>query len=136
MSKADAATLDALVEGLADPTASDAPSSRRLGEDNDNDSGVMPLSIERIGPHMFSLAHYYRQNGDMMRDPDVELHRDEQGRWFPVTFQQDGGRPVYTVAIEMDAQGISGVYRRRYAELRVFMRTWLENLRAQHEGIR
>lgn len=134
MSKADAATLDALVEGLADPTESDAPSSRRMGEDSD--SGVMPLSIERIGPHMFSLAHYYRQNGDMMRDPDVELHRDEQGRWFPVTFQQDGGRPVYTVAIEMDAHGITGVYRRRYADLRDFVRTWLENLRTQHEGIK
>ena len=131
MSKADAATLDALVEGLADPTSSDEPSSRRLGEKND--SGVMPLSIERLAPHMFSLTHYYTQNGDMMRDPDVVLHRDAEGRWFPATFQQDGGMmPVYTVALEVDDRGIIGVYRRRYANLRDFMRMWLRNLREQH----
>jgi len=129
MSKSDAATLDALVEGLADPTASDEPSSRKLGKDG---GGVMALSIERIGPRMYSLAHYYVQNGDMMRDPDVELFRDEEGRWFPVSFRQDGGMPVYTVALEMDAAGITGVYRRRYASQRDFVRLWLRNLRAQH----
>ncbi len=129
MSKSDAATLDALVEGLADPMASDESSSRKLGKD---EGGVMALSIERLGPRMYSLAHYYKQNGDMMRDPDVELFRDAQGRWFPVTFRQDGGMPVYTVALEMDASGIVGVYRRRYASQRDFMRLWLRNLRAQH----
>jgi len=129
MSKSDAATLDALVEGLADPTESDESSSRKLGKD---EGGMMALSIERLGPCMYSLAHYYKQNGDMMRDPDVELFRDEQGRWFPVTFRQDGGMPVYTVALEVDAAGIVGVYRRRYASQRDFMRLWLRNLRAQH----
>ncbi len=69
MSKADAATLDALVEGLADPTTSRGRSSRQLGEAAE--SGPMPLCVERIAPQVFSLAHYYRQNGDMMRDPDV-----------------------------------------------------------------
>ncbi len=132
MSLLDAATLDALVEGLADPTASDESSSRKLGKD---EGGMMPLSIERIGPRMYSLAHYYKQNGDMMRDPDVELFRDEHGRWFPVTFRQDGGMPVYTVALEVDAAGIVGVHRRRYASQRDFMRLWLRNLRAQ-QGIR
>ncbi len=39
----------------------------------------------------------------------VELFRDDQGRWFPVTFRQDGGVPVYTVALEVDAAGIVGV---------------------------
>ena len=132
MSLSDAATLDALVEGLADPTASDESSSRKLGKD---EGGMMALSIERIGPRMYSLAHYYKQNGDLMRDPDVELFRDEHGRWFPVTFRQDGGMPVYTVALEVDVAGIVGVYRRRYASQRDFIRLWLRNLRAQH-GIR
>ena len=77
MSKSDAATLDALVEGLADPTASDESSSRKLGKD---EGGMMALSIERLGPRMYSLAHYYKQNGDMMRDPDVVLFRDEHER--------------------------------------------------------
>lgn len=129
MSKSDAATLDALVEGLADPAASDESSSRRLGEE---DGGHMPLSIERLWTNMYSLTHYYKQNGDMMRDPDVVLFRDERGRWFPVTFRRDGGVPVYTVALEMDATGITGVYRRRYASVRDFVRLWLRNLRAQH----
>ncbi len=128
MSKSDAATLDVLVEGLAEPTASEA-SSRTLGKDED---GVMALSVERVGPRKYSLAHYYKQNGDMMRDPDVVLFRDERGRWFPVSFRQDGGMPVYTVALEMDATGIVGMYRRRYATVRDFVRLWLRNLRAQH----
>lgn len=105
MSKADATTLDALAEGLADRTSSDEPSSRRLGEKNDG--GVMPLSIERLGSHMFSLVHCYA----------------------------DGGGPVYTVALEVDADGIAGVFRRRYASPRDFIRMWLRHLPAQH-GIR
>jgi hypothetical protein len=134
MSKADSATLDALVEGLADPTTSCGASSRQLGEATEK--GSMPLSVERIAPQVFSLAHYYRQNGDMMRDPDVVLYRDELGRWFPATYRQDGMAPVYTVALTLDAyEGITGVYRRRYASLRDFVRLWLQNLRTQH-GIR
>ena len=130
MSKSDAATLDALVKDLVDPTEEDGQCSRQFGKDAE--AGTMPLSVERIGPHLFSLTHYYRQNGDMMRDPDVVLHRDKSGRWFPVSFQQDGRFPVYTEALEVGAEGIVGVYRRRYASLRDFMRTWLGNLRAKH----
>ena len=130
LSRGDAATLETLVEGLADPTESDEPSSRRLGEKGD--SGTMPLSIERLATHMYSLTHYYKLNGDMMRDPDVVFFRDAEGRWFPAIFQQDGACPIYTVALELSASGITGVDRRRYADLREFARWWLANLRVQH----
>lgn len=132
MSQADAATLDSLVEGLADPTCSDAPSSRMLGKRSDSE---MPLSVERLGSHRYSLTHYYEQNGDMMRDPDVEFHRDEYGRWFPLSFQQDGAMPLYFVAIEMEPEWMTWVYQTQYAGLRDFVRMWLQNLRATH-GIR
>ena len=133
MSKTDAASLNALVEGLADPTSCDEPSSRTV---DNSEGGFMALHVERIGTRMYSLAHYFRQNGDMMRDPDVVLFKDAHGRWFPATFQQDGGGvPVYTVALEFSDERITGVYRRRYRELRDFMRVWLRNLRVQ-QGIR
>ena len=85
MSKTDAASLNALVEGLADPTSCDEPSSRTV---DNSEGGFMALHVERIGTQMYSLAHYFRQNGDMMRDPDVVLFKDAHGRWFPATFQQ------------------------------------------------
>ncbi|MEM6296926.1 MAG: hypothetical protein AAGA54_37020, partial [Myxococcota bacterium] len=114
------------------PTSSDAPSSRTV---DNSEGGLMALHVERIGPRIYSLAHYFKQNGDMMRDPDVVLFQDTQGRWFPVTFQQDGGIPVYTVALELNGERITGVYRRRYRSLRDFVRLWLRNLRVQ-QGIR
>ncbi|MGH1349168.1 MAG: DUF6908 domain-containing protein [Nannocystales bacterium] len=129
MSKFDAASLDALVEGLADPTASGTSSSRTLGVD---EVGVMVLRIERLGPRTYSMAQGCKEDGEMVRDPEVELFRDEQGRWFPVSFRQDGAMPIYTVALEVDASGIAAVHRRRYVSQRDFMRLWLRSLRAQY----
>jgi hypothetical protein len=38
----------------------------KLEQDN-----FMPLVLEKHEPHVFSLSHYYVQNGDLMSDPDV-----------------------------------------------------------------
>jgi hypothetical protein len=31
----------------------------------------MPLSIERIAPDRIGVMHFYIQEGDLMRDPDI-----------------------------------------------------------------
>jgi len=70
--------------------------------------GFMPLTFERLEGQirtaygigeLFSLAHYYKQNGDAMRDPEmlflvVDLRTELQGKEeylfiFPVMYQQD-----------------------------------------------
>ncbi len=133
MSKADSATLEYLVRDLVDPCDDErGSSSRRLGEDGD---GFMPLVVERVGSRVYSLTHYYKQNGDMMCDPDVMFFRDDDGKWFPMTFRQDGGiRPQMYSALRVDSEAILSVYPRRYASLRDFVRLWLRNLRVQ-QGI-
>src|SRR5690554_5281459 len=42
----------------------------------DNAPGVfMPLSVEKIAPNTYAFAHYYEQNSDMMRYPEILLWR-------------------------------------------------------------
>ena len=63
-------------------------------------SGYMDLHIEDIGNYrdllgrsikVYSLAHYYKQNGDMMRDPDVEFGVNfEKQAVFPLLYRNDG----------------------------------------------
>ena len=63
----------------------------------------MRLVIEYIGDGprgmpSIAVAHYYEQNGDAMRDPEivVEVNPDENGplswkngEWYPVSYRQD-----------------------------------------------
>lgn len=59
---------------------------------------MMPLVIERCGDGptdnpLFSVAHYYEQNGDLMRDPEVELEMflgdDGESQFNPISYLQD-----------------------------------------------
>jgi len=63
--------------------------------------GYMPLVIEYVGTGprglpLISVAHYYTQNGDAMRDPEITFEinlltlRDATiAKFLPVTYQQD-----------------------------------------------
>ncbi|NUC74732.1 hypothetical protein HTZ84_20945 [Haloterrigena sp. SYSU A558-1] len=48
--------------------------------------GFMPLIIKKINEHRLSVAHYYEQNGDLMRDPEIIF--DSQV-WVAVEYHQD-----------------------------------------------
>lgn len=51
---------------------------------------MMPLHIEAVGSNEISIAHYYRQNGDSMADPEMTFRIDhEKGTLEPLTYQQD-----------------------------------------------
>ena len=39
--------------------------------------GFMDLVVEKIAPKTYSLAHYYVQNGDMMRDPEITFRLND-----------------------------------------------------------
>ena len=64
----------------------------------DNEKGVfMPLVIEWVMDAMvgnqlcsvFSLAHYGKQHGDLMRDPEMEVIKDEKGNYYPISYRND-----------------------------------------------
>ncbi len=83
-------------------------------------NGYMPLVIEVLGAlREVSVSHYFRQNGDTMRDPEYVF---ESISWRPVEMKMDPigyyrrARPGYYLA-----GGASS-----------FCRMWAQNLR--HQG--
>jgi len=103
----------------------------------DNANGAfMAVHVELIhqnkhGRH-FSIAHYYEQQGDLMRDPDmVFLLSASDSQIYPLTFRQDGFPPVDQVAAEA-ADGESIRFNRKIqADLVSFANLWMKNIREQ-----
>jgi len=56
-------------------------------------SNFMPLSLDKIysdeSVTVIALSHYYKQNGDLMADPDMEIAIHKNGKAEALTFQQD-----------------------------------------------
>ena len=110
-------------------------------------TGYMCLAIEGIGLspsklQLVSVAHYYEQNGDLMRDPEMVFMIDKQPptvrrpdpkgrlRWVPVSFTQDGGIPLYQEALIFDGSRVL-MRMKLFAQLKSFARTWNKNLGEQ-----
>ena len=59
----------------------------------DNSPWFMAVHIENLGScelgRMFSVAHYYEQNGDLMKDPDIVFIKSQKGGYCRIEFQQD-----------------------------------------------
>jgi len=93
--------------------------------------GFMPLVIERIALNEVSVCHYYKQNGDMMRDPEVVFFTGYE-QWVPISFEQSPG--IYQVAAITtdDHKAIEKVAPRQQADLANFCRMWARNLK--HQG--
>lgn len=97
--------------------------------------GFMDLVIEKIGNNEFSLCHYYEQNGDLMRDPEITIkvtHETKNGNlvypaWCEaLTYQQDN------LGIYQEVYPEPGKYIPYYKkELNKFLRIWLNNLKNQ-----
>src|SRR5262245_48506013 len=97
----------------------------------------MRLVIEHIGAGprgmpCISVAHYYEQNGDAMREPEMvfEINTDEdgslswkQGEWKPVSFQQDN-LGLYQEAVFVDEAGSVMIRPKLVQDLKAFVRTW------------
>lgn len=96
----------------------------------------MPLVCERMPqltnwPVLVSLAHYGKQNGDLMRDPEIVFAIHPQGTAEPISFQNDymgTYQEVYTYDEDGKRQGIR---LNAKLELKAFAQRWFANLRAQ-----
>lgn len=82
----------------------------------DNTHADMDLAIEKIRANEISVAHYRKQYGDLMRDPEI-VFQIRDGDWIPIEYTQDPG--IY----QRDENGLSSV--------RAFAKTWDRNLRKQ-----
>ena len=125
LSKANGEILDILTRDL-----------REIGDSKkwDNAKGVyMRLSVDRLAANIFSLAHYFEQNGDLVPDPDMTFLKGTDGHWYPLTFQ-DARR--YDEAIVSIRGGLPEKYSPRlYASILSFATTWLRNIESQ-QGLR
>lgn len=84
----------------------------------------LPLVIERHGDEV-SVAHYFTQNGDAMRDPELTFRLPD---WTPTSITQD---PVGHYACVGDLPEGSRRRANLLADLTVFAHTWARNIRAQ-----
>jgi hypothetical protein len=107
----------------------------------------MPLTIERIGQayggeaQLYSLCHYYEQNGDLMQDPEmcfiVADHRGQdnptawdQVRIAPYLYQQ-ANTGTYQESITLQNNELTTIDHALQAEHTAFANQWLSNIKQQ-----
>lgn len=94
----------------------------------------MKLVIEWLGhgPYetdIVSVAHYYTQNGDAMRDPEIVFSVSKLGYWVPMTFQQDN-IGMYQEAVTIQ-DGKFFVKYELVRDLQEFAKMWDRNIGLQ-----
>lgn len=95
--------------------------------------GYEPLSVENLeytdylGNPVYSIAHFYLQNGDLMRDPDMEIAvNDTLGIAYPLTYQLDALGIYQEVFVSTEK------YRPKLLnELSDFLNDWGKNIKSQ-----
>ncbi len=104
--------------------------------DNSPDE-YMPVHIEKIQESeacsIYSLAHYYVQNGDLMADPEVEILKAADGNYYPYSYRLDGlGINRYSVTFD-EAGNIKGFYPSKQRQDALFTAKWLVNIKDQQK---
>ena len=116
-----------LIEGLKQPG-----NAKKV----DNTNGTfMPVHVEMIyenehGKH-FSIAHYYEQNGDLMKDPEMTFLNSLKGGVFPMTFEQDGGIPICQVAVKAEDGKNICFSPKMQKDITRFANMWMKNIKDQ-----
>ena len=92
------------------------------------ETGYMPLTIEKIGDNEYSVSHHYESNGDLMYDPEMTFRIDaELGTLEPLTFRQDGSPALYQEVYPEPGKWIPKLRN----SLSSFTETWLKNIEVQ-----
>jgi len=98
--------------------------------------GYMDLVIENVGYNdyaghpVYSMAHYYVQNGDLMRDPEMTFAVDVMNKTIiPQTYQLDG-LGIYQEVFKYQ-NGKTYYNVRLISELDDFLRQWIKNIISQ-----
>jgi len=94
-----------------------------------------PLVLERHEPNVFSLTHYYTQNGDLMSDPDVTflIHRHERSlSLYPLSITQSALGIYDEVAFLNDKRdGLKSIKPSPMKDIADFCNVWASNILAQ-----
>jgi uncharacterized protein DUF6908 len=99
----------------------------------------MRLVIEHVGEGprgmpAIAVAHYYEQNGDAVRDPEIvfEVNPDawKSGDWCPVSYRQDN-LDIYQDAVFLGDNDQVMVRPKLVQHLKAFARQWDRNIDEQ-----
>jgi len=82
---------------------------------------------------VYSIGHYYIQNGDRMSDPEMTfLVNDDDGKVYPLSFEQHGFFARYEESALFDENGkYKGKYKKRHNDHKNFANQWMENINHQ-----
>jgi hypothetical protein len=120
--------MDLLIDGVI----MDAAESKKI----DNTEGTfMPVHVEAVMEcslgKVYSVAHYYEQEGDLMRDPDMEFILGGDGEFYPISFWQDSPL-IRDEPLTWGSYGELVSYNvDRQAALVTFANTWMKNIKEQ-----
>lgn len=99
--------------------------------------GFEPLVVENLdysfqGHPVYSITHYYNQNGDLMRDPDMTVMVDRlHGHVIPLSFRQDNA-PFTRYGVFEQSVFVGGKCNEKaLRSLDDFLNTWSKNILAQ-----
>lgn len=109
----------------------------------------MPLTMELIGvgiqtpwgmAELYSLCHYYEQNGDLMQDPEMCFFVTDNRKGFladydkliiaPYMFQQ-ANLGIYQDSTIIENSRLTKFLRAQQKDQTVFANSWLTNIRGQ-----
>lgn len=86
-------------------------------------NGVLDLVVEKLQWNRISLTHYGEMNGDLMKDPDVEVLLLPDGTIRGVSFQNDYAGIYHTCEDEPPTSYLS-------RSINSFLGTWLQEIHA------
>lgn len=99
--------------------------------------GYEPLVLEFLGYSdykgrlVYSIAHYYEQNGDLMCDPEITFAVDlDAGEIWPITYQMDAFG-MYQQVFKRQTDGNMTYSPRLLREIDEFLWQWLKNIKDQ-----
>lgn len=109
----------------------------------------MPLTVEKVGEQistpwgigsLYSLCHYYEQNGDLMQDPEIGFvvvdNRDAGDAStdlvgiYPYMYQK-ADLCIYQESILIESDKLTRYSKKWQADHAAFANQWLDNIRAQ-----
>jgi len=104
---------------------------------DNSDGAYMAVHVEKLylteQGALYSVAHYFEQNGDLMRDPDMEFMKIGN-EYYPVYFRQDGGIALEQEAVVYGPGGKIERYNPKVqAELATFADQWMRNIKEQQK---
>ncbi len=125
--------FERIVDGLKEPG-----DHKKL----DNAPGAfMALSVVLIDQwpegNIISLAHYYEQNGDQMRDPDMTFLVSNGSKFiaglvFPASYRQDG-LGINQESLFYNENNELRINRKMQADHATFANTWMRNIKEQQQ---